>query len=152
MAPAAPETTTVSPGCGDKVGGRQQIIIGNLVQLTTRHMRVILPAQHPHDLVARGESGMTRFNHGANPGAAHHFANFRRRNIAADIFHPALLRRIEPQYLVFNQQMAFGTVRHRGDNFLEIIVDQPAALGTPVDQPLPVISHKFSPLEDLQAC
>ena len=136
---------------GSQIGG-QQLIIRHLVQFTARHMRIILPAQHAHGLVTNGKSGMTRFDHGANAGTAHHFANFSRRNIAADILHPAFLCWIKAQYLVFHQYMAFGAFRHFGDDFLEIIIHQPAPLGASIDQPLPVVGHKYSPLEDLNAC
>ena len=141
------------PGGAERpeIGG-QQFIVGNLVQITATNMGIILPAQHTHDFIACGKVGMPRFDDGPYPGRAHHLADFGRGNIAADIFHPALLGRIETQYLVFNQHMTFGTFRHLGDNLLEIISQQSAASGTSIDQPLPVVGHFLSPLEDLATC
>ena len=66
------------------------------------------PARRADYLVAWREAGVAAFDHLADRAAAHDIADRHGRDVISDIFHPALLSRIEAEIARGEQQFAVG--------------------------------------------
>jgi hypothetical protein len=131
VAPAAPETTTVSPALGlpreqPEIGGdagdaehRERLREGGAERDAAHHraasgQRVLLPAEHAGDEIAGLVVGMVRLDHLADAHAAHHVAERHRRDVAGAVLHPAPHRRLEGQVEVPHQHLPVPGRCHRG--------------------------------------
>ncbi len=160
-----------SRGAENAEMGGQQFGVFDFQNIGGGNRGIILPTGSAGHLVAGFEAARLRSNHFRNSRAAHDFTQFGRRHIAADILHPALLRRIETEIERAQENLTrLGVANGRFGPF-EIAILERAAGGPPVDQPLaidlrhlrpfllckawqtPVIPHRqYSPSDRWHSC